>query len=49
MVDIGGGVGSVTVELLKRFPHFKYIVQDLPNVVAQGIKVGGVSRHVVTD
>ena len=30
LVDVGGGVGSVTLVLYKAYPHLKYVVQDLP-------------------
>ena len=33
VIDVGGGVGKVTYELYKAFPHLKYVVQDLPAVV----------------
>ncbi|THU98968.1 S-adenosyl-L-methionine-dependent methyltransferase [Dendrothele bispora CBS 962.96] len=29
IVDVGGGVGSATLQLYKSFPHQRYIVQDL--------------------
>ncbi|KAJ7487261.1 S-adenosyl-L-methionine-dependent methyltransferase [Mycena galericulata] len=34
--DVGGGNGHVTVDLVKKFPHLKVIVQDLPSVVEEG-------------
>ncbi|KAI0064216.1 S-adenosyl-L-methionine-dependent methyltransferase [Artomyces pyxidatus] len=33
VVDVGGGVGSVTLTLAKAFPQLKYIVQDLREVI----------------
>jgi 16S rRNA A1518/A1519 N6-dimethyltransferase RsmA/KsgA/DIM1 with predicted DNA glycosylase/AP lyase activity len=39
VVDVGGGVGSTTLQLLKAYPHLRYIVQDRPHVIADGIKV----------
>ncbi|KAI0063931.1 S-adenosyl-L-methionine-dependent methyltransferase [Artomyces pyxidatus] len=33
IVDVGGGVGSVTLTLAKAFPQYKYVVQDLPEVI----------------
>ncbi|KAI0064197.1 S-adenosyl-L-methionine-dependent methyltransferase [Artomyces pyxidatus] len=33
VVDVGDGVGSVTLTLVKHFPQFKYVVQDLPKVI----------------
>jgi hypothetical protein len=39
VVDVGGGVGTVTLLLAKSFPHLRYVVQDRPAVVPDGIKV----------
>jgi O-methyltransferase domain len=39
VVDVGGGVGSTTLQLMKAYPHLRYLVQDRPNVIADGIKV----------
>ena len=33
VVDVGGGIGRITYELHKVFPHFKYVIQDLPAAV----------------
>lgn len=40
VVDVGGGIGSTTLKLLKAYPHLRYIVQDRPHVIADGVKVG---------
>jgi hypothetical protein len=45
VIDVGGGVGPVTYELYKAFPHLKYVVQDLPAVVKDAEKVA--SRRVL--
>ncbi|KAL9117696.1 MAG: hypothetical protein Q9187_005766 [Circinaria calcarea] len=34
MVDIGGSHGSICMELLKKYPSLKCIVQDFPEVIA---------------
>jgi hypothetical protein len=39
VVDVGGGVGAVTLTLAKSFPHLRYVVQDRPSVVPKGVKV----------
>jgi hypothetical protein len=36
VVDVGGGIGSSTLELAKQYPHLKFIVQDLPETVKNG-------------
>jgi len=33
LIDIGGGTGSFTVSLAKKFPNLKYVVQDRSEVV----------------
>jgi len=38
VIDVGGGVGSTTLEIAKAVPKLKYIVQDMPGVVAEGEK-----------
>jgi hypothetical protein len=40
-IDVGGGLGGVTLEVLKKFPRLKGIVQDLPETVSNGKKVIG--------
>jgi 16S rRNA A1518/A1519 N6-dimethyltransferase RsmA/KsgA/DIM1 with predicted DNA glycosylase/AP lyase activity len=39
VVDVGGGIGLLTCILAKKYPELKYIVQDLPVVIADGVKV----------
>lgn len=36
MVDVAGGHGAISIALAKAFPHIEFVVQDLPNVVADG-------------
>ena len=38
-VDVGGGMGGVTMGLLKAFPNLKGVVQDLSDAVSNGRKV----------
>jgi precorrin-6B methylase 2 len=35
IVDVGGGVGMVSVEIAKKFRDLKFIIQDLPDVSDQ--------------
>jgi len=39
VVDVGGGVGSATLELYKFFPHLRYVVQDLESPIAAAKRV----------
>jgi hypothetical protein len=39
VVDVGGGVGSSTLHLIKVYPHLRYVIQDRPKVIADGVKV----------
>jgi O-methyltransferase domain len=39
IVDVGGGIGMVSVEIAKEFPELKFIVQDLPDVSGQAREV----------
>ncbi|KAG7087939.1 hypothetical protein E1B28_011984 [Marasmius oreades] len=36
VVDVGGGVGTISLELAKQFPKLKFIVQDLPSFIEKG-------------
>ncbi|KAJ3514444.1 hypothetical protein NLJ89_g2376 [Agrocybe chaxingu] len=38
VVDVGGGIGSCTLPLAQSFPHLRYVVQDRPPVIPQGLK-----------
>lgn len=38
VVDVGGGMGHLTMRLAKNVPNLKYIVQDRPSVIVQGRK-----------
>ncbi|KAH9924169.1 S-adenosyl-L-methionine-dependent methyltransferase [Fomitopsis serialis] len=35
VVDVGGGVGSMSLDLAKAFPSLRFVVQDLPVVIEQ--------------
>ncbi|KZT68950.1 S-adenosyl-L-methionine-dependent methyltransferase [Daedalea quercina L-15889] len=35
IVDVGGGVGSMSLDLAKAFPHLRFVVQDLPDTIEQ--------------
>ena len=39
MVDIGGSHGNVSIEVAKRYPSIRCIVQDLPEVIVDGAKL----------
>jgi hypothetical protein len=39
VVDVAGGIGSVTLPLAKAFPDLNFVVQDRAAVVPEGIKV----------
>lgn len=37
IVDVGGCHGSISIAIARRFPSLRCIVQDLPDVVAEGL------------
>lgn len=39
IVDVGGGIGTVCYEIMKKNPSLKFTVQDLPNVTDHAIAV----------
>lgn len=39
MVDVGGGMGSPTVELAQAFPRLMFIVQDQESVAQKALEV----------
>jgi 16S rRNA G1207 methylase RsmC len=39
MIDVGGGIGAVSLALLKEFPQLKSIVQERPEAVTNGRNV----------
>ncbi|KIW93077.1 uncharacterized protein Z519_05682 [Cladophialophora bantiana CBS 173.52] len=36
VVDVGGSVGHMSIGLAEKFPQLKFVVQDLPDIVAVG-------------
>ncbi|KAJ7075078.1 O-methyltransferase [Mycena belliarum] len=36
VVDVGGGVGSTSLEIARANPHLRFVVQDLPSVTLEG-------------
>lgn len=38
VVDVGGGIGSVSIQIAEAYPNLKFVVQDRGPVVADGIK-----------
>jgi hypothetical protein len=45
VVDVGGGVGSSSLELLKYYPQLRFVIQDKPKVVEDGKKVCLIARR----
>ena len=41
VVDVGGSHGFVCVDLAKRYPNLKFVVQDLPKTIASAPKLEG--------
>ena len=39
IVDVGGGVGGASIELVRRFPKIKIVLQDRPSVIEAAPKV----------
>jgi O-methyltransferase domain len=39
IVDVGGGLGHITMKLLQYHPQHKYIIQDRPPVIEQAREV----------
>lgn len=33
VVDVGGNVGMLSLNMLTAYPHLRFVVQDLPNVI----------------
>ncbi|KAF9458914.1 S-adenosyl-L-methionine-dependent methyltransferase [Collybia nuda] len=38
IIDVAGGIGISSMEILKAFPHLNIIVQDIPAVVEEAVK-----------
>ena len=39
MVDVGGGVGSAILQLIRAHRHLRYVIQERPKVIPCGVKV----------
>jgi MinD-like ATPase involved in chromosome partitioning or flagellar assembly len=39
IVDVGGGIGSSTLQLIKAYPHLRYVVQDTAKVITDAARV----------
>lgn len=39
VIDVGGGIGTVTMDLAVQHGHLRYVVQDLPLVISQARQV----------
>ena len=48
IVDVGGSRGYVSIELAKRFPNLRFIVQDLQGTVESAPKLEGEMKDRVT-
>lgn len=44
VVDVGGGVGTVTSVLAKALPDLHFVIQDRAAVIEDGIKVRPIAR-----
>jgi sterigmatocystin 8-O-methyltransferase len=40
IVDVGGGIGRVAMEISEKFPDYKYVIQDFSILTDQAKKVG---------
>jgi hypothetical protein len=49
IVDVGGGIGSASQEIMKKNPSLKFTIQDLPNVAEEAIAVGVQMSMVVSE
>jgi hypothetical protein len=45
VVDVGGGVGSAALAVLRAHPHLRFLIQDLPGPIARGRKVRPHGRY----
>jgi O-methyltransferase domain len=44
VVDVGGGVGSSSLQLLKHYPQLRFVIQERPKVIEDGKKVCLIAR-----
>jgi len=45
VVDVGGGVGSSSLQLLKQYPQLRFVIQERPKVIEDGKKVCVIARR----
>ncbi len=51
LLDLGGGTGTYTIEILKHYPHLKAIIFDFPPVcdmAERAVQTAGLSERVTT-
>jgi hypothetical protein len=39
IVDVGGGIGTMSMIIANEYPKFQYVVQDLPHVISNAASV----------
>ncbi|KAI0350580.1 S-adenosyl-L-methionine-dependent methyltransferase [Trametes cingulata] len=49
VVDVGGGIGSVSMQLAEAYPHLRFVVQDREQTVAIAPKVWGATQKELFD
>lgn len=47
--DVGGGVGSMSLAIVQRFPHLKIVLQDVPEQLASAKKLWAEKAKTVVD
>ena len=47
VVDVGGGIGSVSVKVAEAFPHLRFVVEDRAPVVALAQHVRALLFHAL--
>lgn len=46
VVDVGGGIGTVTMDLAAQHKHLRYVIEDLPAVIEQTRTVSVIHTQV---